>query len=52
MKIRLSRNLGLMVLGIWLVLWGLSSLGLSFPGIAVVLAILAIAAGLLLLIGR
>ena len=52
MRLQLSRNLGLALLGIWLVIWGLSSLGLNFPGLNVVLAILAIAAGLLILIGR
>ena len=47
-----SRNLGLVALSIWLIATGLLPLlKLSLPGGATVLAILAIAAGVLLLIG-
>jgi hypothetical protein len=48
-----SRNLGRLLLAIWLILMGLFPLlNLSFQGQAQVMAILAAAAGVLLLIGR
>ena len=50
---RLTKNLGMLLLGIWLVLTGLIALlGLSFAGLPVIMAILALAAGILILIGR
>ena len=50
---RLTRNLGMLLLGIWLILYGLIGLlGLSFSGLPVIMAILAIAAGVLILLGR
>jgi len=50
---RLTRNLGMLLLGIWLILYGLIALlGLSFSGLPVIMAILAIAAGVLILLGR
>jgi hypothetical protein len=53
MAIRISRNLGTLLLAIWLILSGLMPLlHLSFSGAATLMAILAIAAGVLLLIGR
>ena len=52
MKKALTRNLGMLLLAIWLIASGLSSFGLNFPGLSVLLAILAIAAGILILIGR
>jgi len=46
-----SRNLGTILLGIWLILTGLLPLvTIQVPGAEIVLAILAIAAGILLLI--
>ena len=49
----LNRNLGMLLLGIWLVLTGLIPLlGLSVAGIGTVMAILALAAGALILAGR
>jgi hypothetical protein len=46
-------NWGILLLGIWLILRSLFSLlNLSFTGSGIVLAILAIAAGVLLLLGR
>lgn len=45
-------EIGMLLLGIWLVIWGLFPLiGVSFSGLGVLLAILAIAAGVLILIG-
>jgi len=50
---RLTRNLGMLLLAIWLILTGLTTLvGFSFQGLPVIMAILAIAAGILILIGR
>ncbi len=50
---KLTRNLGMLVLGVWLILWGvLPLLSINFPASAVVLEILAIAAGVLILFGR
>jgi hypothetical protein len=53
MATRLTRNLGMLLLAIWLILGGLVPLlGLSFSGSGTLMAILAIAAGVLILIGR
>ncbi len=47
-----GRDLGVLLLAIWLIATGLLPLlGVSLPGEAVILAILAIAAGILLLTG-
>ncbi len=53
MAIRLTRNLGMLLLAIWLILTGLMPLlNLSFQGVGTIMAILAIASGVLLLVGR
>jgi len=50
---RLARNLGTLLLAIWLILGGLSSLlHFSFAGMGTVMAILAVSAGVLLIAGR
>ena len=49
---RIRNNLGLALLAVWLILTGLISLGLSFPGLGPVAGLLAVAAGILLLLGR
>ena len=50
---KMTRNLGMVLLGIWLVLTGLIPLlQLSFSGLSMLMAILALAAGIALLIGR
>lgn len=47
----LTRNLGMLTLGIWLLLTGLSGLvALGIP--AMLMAVLALIAGILILIGR
>jgi hypothetical protein len=47
------KNWGLFLLAVWLILWGaLSLLSISFPGLAVVMEVLAIAAGILLLLKK
>ncbi len=51
MAVRLTRSAGMLVLGIWLLLSGLSGVApLPIPGI--VMAVLALVAGILILIGR
>lgn len=53
MAMRLTRNLGMLLLAIWLILGGLMPLlNLGFSGASIIMAILAIAAGVLILIGR
>jgi len=53
MATRLTRNLGMLLLGVWLILTGLLPLiQLSFAGLGLIMALLAIAAGALILIGR
>ena len=50
---KMTRNLGMLLLGIWLVLTGLIPLlSLSFSGLGTLMAILALAAGVAILIGR
>ena len=52
-KLKFKGNLGLLLLGIWLILTGLVSLlNFNFPALGIVLAILAVAAGVLLLLNR
>jgi len=50
---KLTKNLGMLLLSIWLILTGvIPLLSLSFSGLHAVMAILAIVAGLLILMGR
>lgn len=50
---RLTRNVGMLLLAVWLILTGLESLlNLSFSGLGTVMAILAFAAGVLIVVGR
>ena len=48
---RFTKNIGFLLLAIWLILWGLSQF-ISMGGLSPILAILAIAAGIFILIGR
>ena len=50
-NMKLTQNLGMLLLAIWLILTGLSAF-ISLGGIGTLLAILAIAAGVLILLGR
>lgn len=51
--LKTSRNVGTLLLGVWLVLTGLIQLvHLSFTGLSVLMAALALIAGLLVVIGR
>ena len=50
---KLMKNLGMLLLSIWLILSGLIALiSLSFQGLPLIMGILAIAAGILILLGR
>jgi hypothetical protein len=53
MTMKLTKNLGMLLLGIWLILSGLIPLlNLSFSGLGTLMAILAIAAGVFILLER
>jgi len=50
---KITKNVGLLLLGIWLILTGLLPLiDMASPGMVTVMAVLAIAAGALILVGR
>jgi hypothetical protein len=50
---RPTRSLGIQLLGIWLVAQGIISLvPILLPGLGIVMSLLALAAGLLILMGR
>ena len=51
MAVRVTRNLGMLLLGVWLLLTGFAGL-VALPIPAVVMAVLALLAGILILIGR
>ena len=52
-RMRRPQNLGMLLLAIWLILTGLIVLlGLSFQGLSLIMGILALAAGVLILLGR
>ena len=51
MAVQVTRNLGMLLLGVWLLITGLAGLvTLPIPG--VLMAVLALLAGLLILVGR
>jgi len=53
MKINFTKSIGMVLLSIWLILTGLITLlSFSFAGLPVIMAILAIAAGVFILLGR
>lgn len=53
MRLRVRRNLGMLLLGIWLILMGLLPLlSLNIPSSSIIMALLATAAGVLILMGR
>lgn len=50
---KLTKNLGMLLLAIWLILTGvIALLSLSFSGLPLIMAILAIAAGVLILLDK
>lgn len=49
----MKKGAGTLLLSIWLILHGLTALiGFSFNGLGVIMALLALVAGILLLLGR
>jgi hypothetical protein len=49
----ITHNIGFLLLAIWLILYGLIGLlSLSFAGLGIIMAIIAIAAGIFILLGR
>jgi hypothetical protein len=50
---KLTKNIGMILLSIWLILTGLIALlNFSFAGLPIIMAILAIAAGIFILLNR
>ena len=50
---KITKSLGMLLLGIWLIMTGLIPLlQLGFSGLGTAMAVLAIAAGALILVGR
>ena len=50
---KITKNIGMLLLGIWLIATGLIPLlSISFSGLGTIMAILAIAAGVLIIVGR
>lgn len=51
--LKLNKNIGMLLLAVWLILTGLIPLlSLSVAGLGTLMAVLAIAAGVFLLLGR
>ena len=48
---KFTRNIGMLLLAIWLILTGLSAF-VSMGGLGILLAVVAIAAGIFILLGR
>jgi len=49
----LTKNIGMLLLAVWLILTGLIPLlNFSFSGLGMIMAVLAIAAGVLIVVGR
>ena len=52
-KMKITKNLGMLLLGIWLIISGVAPLiNLSFAGLGTLMAVLALAAGALIIVGR
>lgn len=49
---KITKNIGFLLLAIWLILTGLAAFVPMIAGLGIILAILAIAAGIFILIGR
>ncbi len=49
---RFTKNIGMLLLAIWLIAWGLVTLIPALRGLSTGLSILAIAAGILILLNR
>jgi uncharacterized membrane protein HdeD (DUF308 family) len=52
-KLKLTKSLGMILLGIWLILTGLIPLiNFNFEGLSLIMGVLAIVSGVLILLGR
>ena len=52
-RMKVTRSIGMLLLSIWLILTGLLGVvKFSFTGLDIIMAILAIAAGIFILLGR
>lgn len=49
---KITKNLGMLLLGIWLIATGLSTFIPAISGLGLVLALLSVAAGVLILLGK
>ncbi len=49
---KFTKNIGMLLLAVFLIAWGLFTLIPALSGLGLVLAILAIAAGIFILLGR
>jgi hypothetical protein len=49
---RFTKNIGMLLLAIFLIIWGLTALIPALSGLGLVAAIIAIAAGVFILLGR
>jgi hypothetical protein len=52
MRVDFTKNLGMLLLGIWLVLFGLAGFVPLIASLGILIPFLAITAGILILIGR
>jgi hypothetical protein len=52
MRVAFTKNLGMLLLGIWLILFGLAGFVPLVASLGILIPFLAIAAGILILIGR
>lgn len=52
MKVAITKNLGMLLLGTWLILMGLAGFVPLIASLGILIPFLAIAAGVLILIGR
>ena len=52
MKIKVTRSIGMLLLSIWLILTGLAAFVPALGGMGMLMALLAIAAGVFILLGR
>jgi hypothetical protein len=53
MKLNITKNIGMLLLSIWLILNGLIALlSFNFSGLSTVMAILALVAGVFIILGR
>jgi hypothetical protein len=53
LSMKFTKNLGMLLLGIWLIVTGLIPLlNLSFSGLSTLMAVLAIAAGAVIILGK